>query len=158
MKQNESRTLLCLLCILLIALLLTTQYLAPVEAKGSHGEKAPKSHKPPKHKGRHNADHGATTGPATAPPDEPSIFDVLSYGAKGDGESDDSKALVAAWQAACKVPSSTLRNPPELKFLIKPAVTLQGPCASGHVLQIDGTSLSTSKSWLVDKADLVPVG
>ncbi|OWM76086.1 hypothetical protein CDL15_Pgr009732 [Punica granatum] len=148
MKQNKSPTLLHLLCILLIAVLLTMHYVAPIEAKRGHGKKAAKPHKPSKHRGRHKADHGPSTGPAMAPPDKPSIFDVLSYGAKGDGESDDSKALVAAWKVACKVPSSTLRIPPELKFLIKP-VTLQGPCASDLVLLIDGTLLAPPKvgSW-----------
>ncbi|XAR65090.1 Polygalacturonase [Bertholletia excelsa] len=75
-------------------------------------------------------------------------FNVLSFGAKGDGVSDDSKALLAAWKAACKVPGATVEIPSEFKFLIKP-ITLQGPCMPELVLQIDGTLLAFPKvgSW-----------
>lgn len=85
---------------LLIATVLVGQQVASIEAKTSHRKKASKSHKHRKHRGRHHeAGHGNPVAPATAPPpgqgslpaDQPYVFDVLSYGAKGDGESDDSK-------------------------------------------------------------------
>ncbi|XP_072993714.1 probable polygalacturonase At1g80170 [Typha latifolia] len=71
------------------------------------------------------------------------IFDVLYFGAIGDGVSDDTKALVAAWKAACVVSRATIEIPSEFSFLIKP-VTLQGPCMPNLVLQIDGTLLAPS--------------
>ncbi|XP_023762226.1 polygalacturonase At1g48100 [Lactuca sativa] len=76
------------------------------------------------------------------------IFNIMSFGAKASGVSDDSKKLVMAWKSACKVPEGVVQIPLGHKFLIKP-VTLQGPC-TGHVtFQIDGTLLAPSKigSW-----------
>ncbi|ERN02697.1 hypothetical protein AMTR_s00085p00112760 [Amborella trichopoda] len=72
------------------------------------------------------------------------IFDILSFGAKGDGVSDDSKSLLAAWRAACKVGSAIVEIPSEFRFLIS-AVTLQGPCMPQLVLQIDGTVIAPSQ-------------
>ncbi|KAI3795964.1 hypothetical protein L1987_38625 [Smallanthus sonchifolius] len=71
-------------------------------------------------------------------------FNILSFGAKANGVSDDSKKLVAAWKLACKVGGGILQIPSDHKFLIKP-VTLQGPCKAHVVLQIDGTLLAPSK-------------
>nr|QDK56808.1 polygalacturonase [Mangifera indica] len=94
-------------------------------------------------------------GPSTVPvpPYGPNltrskIFDILSFGAKGDGVCDDSDAFLAAWKAACKVPGATLEIPSEFKFLIKP-ITLQGPCMPQLVLQIDGILLAPPEvgSW-----------
>uniref|UniRef100_A0A803PGM8 Polygalacturonase n=1 Tax=Cannabis sativa TaxID=3483 RepID=A0A803PGM8_CANSA len=88
------------------------------------------------------------------PPHQPpsssvsNIFNVLSFGAKGDGVSDDSKALLAAWEGACKVSGATVIIPSKYKFLIKPII-LQGPCMPHLIFQIDGTLLAPPKigSW-----------
>ncbi|KAF6157418.1 hypothetical protein GIB67_004356 [Kingdonia uniflora] len=76
------------------------------------------------------------------------IFNVLNFGAKADGVSDDSKALEAAWKAACKVGYSIIEVPSKFKFLINP-ISLQGPCMPHLVLQIDGTLLASRNvdSW-----------
>ncbi|OVA20758.1 Glycoside hydrolase [Macleaya cordata] len=81
-------------------------------------------------------------------PKQSIIFDVLSFGAKGDGIADDSKAFQDAWKAACKVAGAIVEIPSEFKFLINP-ITLQGPCMPHLVLQIDGTLLAPPNigSW-----------
>ncbi|GMI93877.1 hypothetical protein like AT3G15720 [Hibiscus trionum] len=61
-------------------------------------------------------------------------FNVMNYGAVGDGRADDSAVFLKAWEAACKAPS---RNPsliiPDKKiFLLKP-VTFSGPCKSTSI-------------------------
>ncbi|RCV25842.1 hypothetical protein SETIT_5G198100v2 [Setaria italica] len=66
---------------------------------------------------------------------------VLSFGAAADGVTDDAEALVAAWQAACRVPRATVLLPSGHRFLVSP-VTLQGPCSARLTLQVDGTVLA----------------
>ncbi|KAJ6981219.1 polygalacturonase [Populus alba x Populus x berolinensis] len=134
-----------------------------VEARKHHNNR----HKPHKHlkdKGSngHKAPDPATNipGPAPAPlprygsyPANSTIFDVLSFGAKGDGVSDDSKALLAAWKAACQVSGATVEIPAEFKFLIKPII-LQGPCMPHLVLEIDGILLSPPRVGAWPKSSL----
>ncbi|CAH1451927.1 unnamed protein product [Lactuca virosa] len=56
-------------------------------------------------------------------------FDVTSYGAKGDGNTDDSEAFIQAWTDLCGDSSSdpTLIIPSDMTFLIS-QVTFMGPC------------------------------
>ncbi|KAK6133597.1 hypothetical protein DH2020_032657 [Rehmannia glutinosa] len=68
-----------------------------------------------------------------------SVFNVLDFGAKGDGTKDDTKAFQAAWAAACKVEASTINVPAEYVFLVGP-ISFSGPyCQHNIVFQIDGT-------------------
>ncbi|XP_020520413.1 polygalacturonase At1g48100 [Amborella trichopoda] len=84
-----------------------------------------------------NADYGLYN------PYNITILDVLSFGAMGDGTSDDSKAFLATWAAACKVESAIFEVPSEFRFLIGP-LTFRGPCEPGLVLKIDGTIVAPS--------------
>ncbi|KAL5762110.1 hypothetical protein ACOSP7_018374 [Xanthoceras sorbifolium] len=152
MKRNERSSLVLVVVFLLIVSV--TFSIMSVEARKHHSKKS-KSHKHRKDKGGSDSSGPAVPAPAPLPPygshppqTSTTIFDVLSFGAKGDGVTDDSKSLLAAWKAACKVPGATLEIPSEFKFLIKP-ITLQGPCMPHLVLQIDGTLLAPPKvsSW-----------
>ncbi|KAF3592844.1 hypothetical protein DY000_02025332 [Brassica cretica] len=102
----------------------------------------------PKHR-RHSKDTptGSPT-PAPYPSTHDGVFDILSFGAKGDGISDDSKALIGAWKAACKVVGGKVEIPAGKEFMVK-AVTLQGPCKEETVVQIEGTLVAPTKigSW-----------
>ncbi|KAK2984134.1 hypothetical protein RJ640_006287 [Escallonia rubra] len=87
--------------------------------------------KPPK-KGNNN-DHAAT-------------FNVLDFGAKGDGATDDTKAFQAAWAAACKVEASTIIVPSHYEFLVGP-ISFSGPyCKKNIVFQLDGTIIAPTNS------------
>lgn len=76
----------------------TTYAIISVEARKHHGKKS----KPHKHL-KDKSDHGnarKVPGPAPTPlpsdgsyPASSTIFDVLSFGAKGDGISDDSQVM-----------------------------------------------------------------
>nr|QDK56821.1 polygalacturonase [Mangifera indica] len=125
-----------------------------VEARKHHTKKT-KNQKKDKGGSAKSGFPGRAPAPAPLPPygsnpTQSNIFDILSFGARGNGVCDDSKAseINAAWKAACKVPRAILRIPSEFKFLIKP-ITLQGPCMPNLVLQIDGTLLALPKvgSW-----------
>nr|XP_011468273.1 PREDICTED: polygalacturonase At1g48100 isoform X2 [Fragaria vesca subsp. vesca] len=66
------------------------------------------------------------------------VYNVLDYGAKGDGKADDTKAFVAAWAAACKVQASTVTVPSGSVFLVKP-ISFSGPNCQPHIVfQLDG--------------------
>ncbi|KAM7512465.1 hypothetical protein LguiB_011340 [Lonicera macranthoides] len=65
-------------------------------------------------------------------------FNVLNYGAKGNGATDDTKAFEAAWTDACKVQASTMVVPSGSVFLVNP-ISFSGPnCESNIVFQLDG--------------------
>ncbi|XP_037496846.1 polygalacturonase At1g48100 [Jatropha curcas] len=161
MKRNKNTSSLVFFIFVIVAAF-TMFAIISVEARKHHNYKKNKHNynKHQKDKSHGNGNHNAPTpapAPAPAPgslphygsyPTQSTIFDILSFGAKGDGVSDDSQALVDAWKAACKVPRATIKIPAEIKFLIKP-ITLQGPCMPHLVLQIDGTVLAPPEvsSW-----------
>ncbi|KAK6922257.1 Glycoside hydrolase, family 28 [Dillenia turbinata] len=130
-----------------------------VEARRSSHMKKTKPQKHHKHRSpppdfESSPSHQTPPLPPYGPfPTQSSIFNVLSFGAKGDGISDDSEAIVAAWKAACNVPLATVEIPSEYKFLIKP-ITLQGPCMPHLVLQIDGTLIALPNVGAWSKSSL----
>ncbi|CAN1281810.1 Polygalacturonase At1g48100 [Linum perenne] len=80
--------------------------------------------------------------PADPYPNEPPggadsdcIFDVRSYGAVGDGLTDDTAAFRAAWKDACAVESATVLAPSGFSFMITSTI-FNGPCKSGLVLKL----------------------
>ncbi|BAU00991.1 hypothetical protein LR48_Vigan10g279700 [Vigna angularis] len=73
-------------------------------------------------------------------------FNVLDYGAKGDGHADDTKAFEGAWEAACKVEGSTMVVPSGSVFLVKP-ISFSGPnCEPNIVFQLDGKIIAPTSS------------
>ncbi|XP_045812509.1 polygalacturonase At1g48100 [Trifolium pratense] len=76
-------------------------------------------------------------------------FNVLDFGAKGDGHADDTKAFEDAWAAACKIEASTMVVPSGSVFLVKP-ISFSGPnCQPNIVFQLDGKIIAptSSSSW-----------
>ncbi|XVE92400.1 hypothetical protein REPUB_Repub01dG0094000 [Reevesia pubescens] len=74
------------------------------------------------------------------------VFDVLDFGAKGDGKTDDTKAFQDAWAAACKVEASMVVVPAEFVFLVGP-ISFSGPyCQPNIVFQLDGTIIAPTDS------------
>ncbi|VVB04152.1 unnamed protein product [Arabis nemorensis] len=106
-----------------------------------------KNIKPKHHRHSKNIPTGSPA-PAPYPSTDEAIFDIRSFGAKGDGVSDDSEALVGAWKAACKVAGGKVEIPAGKEFMVKP-VTLQGPCKEETLVQIEGTLVALEKvgSW-----------
>ncbi|KAK6927534.1 Glycoside hydrolase, family 28 [Dillenia turbinata] len=78
------------------------------------------------------------------------VFDVINFGAVGDGETDDSWAFLEAWKSACTATGdvSTLVVP-NAKFLLQ-SVMFEGPCKSKNIhVQIWGTLIAppTPEAW-----------
>ncbi|XVF14083.1 hypothetical protein REPUB_Repub09cG0026500 [Reevesia pubescens] len=73
-------------------------------------------------------------------------FNVLDYGAKGDGRTYDTKAFQAAWAAACKVEASTLMVPSGSIFLVGP-ISFSGPnCQPNILFQLDGKIIAPTST------------
>ncbi|KAK4487691.1 hypothetical protein RD792_005649 [Penstemon davidsonii] len=68
---------------------------------------------------------------------------VLNFGAKGDGSTDDSKAFQDAWKEACSTTTDVNFVIPHNKsYLLKP-VRFPGPCNSHITIQIAGTIVAS---------------
>ncbi|XP_058203056.1 probable polygalacturonase At3g15720 [Rhododendron vialii] len=79
------------------------------------------------------------------------IYDVMHYGAVGDGRKDDSQAFIKAWKATCGASggSPILKIPDGKTFFLKP-LAFEGPCKSSHIqVQISGTLMAPGnrKGW-----------
>lgn len=113
--------------------------------KGGHGgggggrSKSPVSPPPKSH---------VPSPPALSPPSIPlvpspvpggsgtdRIFKVTSFGAVGDGTTNDLKAFQAAWKAACAVESGTILAPSGYSFMITSTI-FSGPCKPGLVFKV----------------------
>ncbi|KAL9226349.1 hypothetical protein vseg_002173 [Gypsophila vaccaria] len=142
--------------VLMLTVFHVTFCVISVESRKNNGMSHTNKHHNKQRHGRAKSGHSCQSSPAlpppsyasSTPPPISSTFNVLSFGAKGDGVTDDSKAFVGAWEAACKVTGATVEVPSGYSFFIKP-ITLQGPCMPQLVLQIDGTILAPPNinSW-----------
>ncbi|KAK7386871.1 hypothetical protein VNO78_27215 [Psophocarpus tetragonolobus] len=76
------------------------------------------------------------------------LVNIDSFGAAGDGESDDTEALQKAWGVACSTPKSVLLVPQGRRYLVN-ATRFKGPCADKLIIQIDGTLVAPDepKNW-----------
>ncbi|BBN06437.1 protein MpGH28.4 [Marchantia polymorpha subsp. ruderalis] len=80
-------------------------------------------------------------------------FNVLTYGAKGDGQTCDTKAFELAWLGACTYAGGVMVVPAGYVFLVGP-IMFKGPCSTNTLVQVDGTILSmpsNSTEWLESK-------
>ncbi|KAK9055481.1 hypothetical protein SSX86_026564 [Deinandra increscens subsp. villosa] len=72
-------------------------------------------------------------------------FDVDSYGAKGDGKTDDTEAFKKAWKQACSSKTAAVflvaKNK---KYLVAP-IRFEGPCNASITIQISGTILASTQ-------------
>ncbi|KAG8077332.1 hypothetical protein GUJ93_ZPchr0007g4269 [Zizania palustris] len=118
----------------------------PVSPSPANGTGHPSPKPPTPSCGKGNQPPPRPTTPA-AP--QGAVFNVVDFGAKGDGVSDDTKAFEEAWAAACKLGSSTVLVPPELEFLVGP-ISFSGPyCKPNILFQLEGTMLAptSAKAW-----------
>jgi galacturan 1,4-alpha-galacturonidase len=64
------------------------------------------------------------------------VYNVLSFGAVGDGVTDDTQAFKMAWDTAClQNESAILLAPDDYSFMIEPTI-FTGPCKTSLVFQV----------------------
>lgn len=68
------------------------------------------------------------------------LVNVDSFGAVGDGTSDDTKAFVDAWKQACSTPKSVLLVPAGRSYLVN-ATRFRGPCVG--ILRVQVTLIAS---------------
>ncbi|KAG6540937.1 hypothetical protein Mapa_017731 [Marchantia paleacea] len=68
-------------------------------------------------------------------------YNVMDYGAVGDGTRNDTQAFADAWKAACAVNYAYVHAPLGYKFLVYP-ITFKGPCLLNMTFKVDGTVLA----------------
>ncbi|OIV93894.1 hypothetical protein TanjilG_05597 [Lupinus angustifolius] len=76
------------------------------------------------------------------------LVNVDSFGAAGNGESDDTEAFRKAWNVSCSTPKSVFLVPQGRIYLIN-ATKFIGPCAGNIIIQIDGKVVAPDepKNW-----------
>ncbi|XP_057808868.1 probable polygalacturonase At3g15720 [Salvia miltiorrhiza] len=81
------------------------------------------------------------------------VFNVIDYGAVGNGLADDTNAFAKAWEETCASSSSpTMKVPSDSTFLVQP-LRFIGPCKSRSLtLQIDGNLVAPAhpSTWKCD--------
>ncbi|VFQ93714.1 unnamed protein product [Cuscuta campestris] len=70
---------------------------------------------------------------------ESAEFNVKTYGVKGDGQSDDSQAILKAWADACKATDPSKLIVPAGKYMVGPMKIL-GPCGNPVTFEADGAT------------------
>ncbi|KAI6684622.1 hypothetical protein NL676_030535 [Syzygium grande] len=78
-----------------------------------------------------------------------------SFGAKGDGNTDDTKAFQDAWAASCNEEASTMVVPANYVFLVGPISFVGEHCQENIILQLDGTVVAPTdpQAWGDDGID-----
>jgi polygalacturonase len=81
-----------------------------------------------------------------------STFNIDNYGARGDGQRDDTQALAKAWLVACSSSRPAVLLVPKGKsYLLKP-ITLSGPCKSAVTFMVEGILVAppSKSAWSED--------
>ncbi|CDP19167.1 unnamed protein product [Coffea canephora] len=75
-------------------------------------------------------------------------YNVVNFGARGDGRTDSTAAFLRAWMSACSSASPATVYVPRGNFLIR-AVSFSGPCRSRIQFQIDGTLVAPDNYYVI---------
>ncbi|PAN20976.1 hypothetical protein PAHAL_3G427100 [Panicum hallii] len=132
-----SRTLLATTC-LLVLLFLTTLGGALVEAH--QGPRSPHRKVAPRRglSTTANAPESSSSADGYAT-ENATTFDVGSFGAAGDGKTDDTAAFQEAWTQACSSAQPAVVLVPAGQSYILKETNLTGPCKSRVTFQLEGT-------------------
>ncbi|KAM3235370.1 hypothetical protein P3L10_015406 [Capsicum annuum] len=154
--------LLCVICVIITSILLFDSHsinvegrhhiskktnskivsYAPITIKGCVNESLPSPSLSP-------AASPSNVAPSESPDFSPDyIFDVMEYGAVGDGSTGDTEAFIETCKDACQVESVVLLAPIDRTFMITTSI-FSDPCKPGLEFQVDGALMPPKgpKSW-----------
>ncbi|XP_009605156.1 polygalacturonase-like [Nicotiana tomentosiformis] len=77
-----------------------------------------------------------------------STYNVLSFGAKPNGQTDATQTFLKAWSAACSSMQPATIYVPRGRYLLK-AATFRGPCQNRITVRIDGTLVAPLDYWAI---------
>lgn len=81
-----------------------------------------------------------------------SAYNVVSFGAKGDGRTDSTAAFLRTWKAACSSVTPAAVSVPRGTFLIR-SVSFTGPCRNRILFQISGTIVAPSNYNIIGNSE-----
>ncbi|CAK9316523.1 unnamed protein product [Citrullus colocynthis] len=76
------------------------------------------------------------------------VFDIINFGGKSDGKTNNGQALSMAWDEGCGYNGSAVVLIPQGTFLIFP-LKLEGPCHGSTKLQINGNVLAPNDKCFI---------
>ncbi|KAJ4722320.1 polygalacturonase-like [Melia azedarach] len=80
-------------------------------------------------------------------------YNVLSFGAKGNGVTDSTQAFIKAWAAACACTESTTIYVPKGRYLLG-SIAFKGDCRGSDItFRIDGTLVAPADYRVLGQAD-----
>ncbi|KAJ0035678.1 hypothetical protein Pint_24951 [Pistacia integerrima] len=80
-------------------------------------------------------------------------YNVLSFGAKGNGVTDSTQSLIKAWAAACGSTESATIYVPKGRYLLR-SMAFKGDCKSSDItIRIDGTLVALADYRVLGQAD-----
>ncbi|KAF8704831.1 hypothetical protein HU200_031069 [Digitaria exilis] len=84
------------------------------------------------------------------------IYNVLDFHAAGDGKTDDAKAFLATWNAACSDGGNepVMAIPRGRAFLLS-QVSFDGPCKSPIKIKLDGKIVAPNVIWTKKQGNLL---
>ncbi|KAL9332357.1 hypothetical protein ACSQ67_001967 [Phaseolus vulgaris] len=140
MKHSPILPLALSIFFLTLCLLVQARHHSHTKHKHSHSHKSSKHSNPAPPSPPHNENNNNASG----------VLDVRTFGAIGDGKTDDTESFKMAWDTACQSESAVnaILVPQGFSFLIQSTI-FTGPCQSLMVLKVDGTLMPPDgpESW-----------
>ncbi|KAL8491689.1 hypothetical protein ACS0TY_023332 [Phlomoides rotata] len=81
-----------------------------------------------------------------------SAYNVVTFGARGDGRTDSTAAFLRTWKAACSSATPAAVSVPRGTFLIR-SVSFTGPCRNRILFEISGTIVAPSNYNIIGNSE-----
>uniref|UniRef100_A0ACD5W5F5 Uncharacterized protein n=2 Tax=Avena sativa TaxID=4498 RepID=A0ACD5W5F5_AVESA len=97
--------------------------------------------------------HDARSAAAAA--QQGKTYSVMDFHAAGDGNTDDTKAFAATWNAVCGDGARPTMVVPGGRTFLLSKISFNGPCRSPITVQVDGIIVAPNAIWTMTAANLM---